>query len=259
MTPANKKTSLMTHVVAGYPTMEDTENLVLAMSKVGVSFIEIQIPFSDPVADGPTIMRANQHSLEQGTTPEDCVNLMARLSARIDTPLLFMTYFNIVYKYGVQQFCRRTKEAGGYGLIIPDMPYHQEPQEHFLDACRTNDLNAIQVISPITPKERLKEIARVSSGFVYCVSRAGTTGEQKELNSDLSAYLKRVRKTIQLPLALGFGISSVDQVRTASQLADIVVIGSRIINIVNESTRDSLLDNVSLFIRGLLEPDQPQG
>lgn len=242
------RVSLMTHIVAGYPSLEASENLIMAMAEAGVSFIEIQIPFSDPVADGATIMQANQQALLQGITPEDCFKLMGRLTAKIDTPLLFMTYYNIVFRYGVENFCKKAKQAGAYGLIIPDIPYHEEKNDHFLRVCRQNKLHAIQVISPITPERRLKQIAKVASGFVYCVSRTGITGESKKLNPQLQTYIKRIRQYVSLPLALGFGISDRDQVLAANESVDIVVIGSKIINIINSSGDEGYLKNVSSFL-----------
>ena len=246
------RVSLMTHIVAGYPSLEASENLIMTMAKAGVSFIEIQIPFSDPVADGATIMQANQQALLQGITPEDCFRLMGRLTTKVDTPLLFMTYYNIVFRYGVEAFCKKAKQAGAYGLIVPDIPYHEEKNDHFLRACRKNKLHAIQVISPITPERRLKHIARIAGGFVYCVSRTGITGESKQLNPQLQAYIRRIRQYVSLPLALGFGISNRQQVMAANEAVDIVVIGSKIINIINNSGDGEYLKNVSSFLKKII-------
>lgn len=225
---------IMTHVVAGYPSMKKCEEVVLKMARYGADFIEIQIPFSDPVADGEVIARANQVALEKGVRVEDCFKLMQRMAGKIEVPLLFMTYFNIVHHYGVAKFCKRAKECGAYGLIVPDMPVDEEGHEGFLKECKKNGLMAVQVISPLTPEERLKKIAKHASGFVYCVSRYGTTGARGELNPKLSAYLKKVRKYIDLPLAVGFGISDRAQIEAVHKLADIAVIGSAILKKVDE-------------------------
>jgi tryptophan synthase alpha subunit len=221
----------MTHIVAGYPSMKECEEIALCMAKSGVSFIEIQIPFSDPIADGPTIMEANEKSLLNGTTPEDCFELIKRLKNKIKTPILIMSYFNIPFNYGVEKFCKKAKEIGVYGLIIPDIPIDEEKHDHYIEICRKHNLHPIQVISPITTTGRLKKLKKVASGFVYCISTLGTTGERKELTPKLQDYLEKVRKIIKLPLALGFGISSEDQVLEASKYADIVVIGSKMINL----------------------------
>lgn len=224
----------MTHIVAGYPDMKTCEDLVISMANAAVSYIEIQIPFSDPIADGPTIMQANQDALDAGVTPEDCFQLMERLKEKVSTPLLFMTYFNVVHHYGVEAFCKRAQAAGAYGLIVPDMPLDEEAHEHYIELCKKYELHAIQVLSPLTPDRRLKKIAEAASGFVYCVARKGTTGAQSEMSISLGDYLNNVRKHISIPLAVGFGISSKEHVEEVLQYADIAVIGSKVINLLNE-------------------------
>ncbi len=227
----------MTHIVAGYPDMQTSEELVNIMDRVGVSFVEIQIPFSDPVADGPTLMGAQQVALENGTTPEDVFQLTERLQKTVKVPLLFMTYFNVVHSYGVEAFCKRAGELGVYGLIVPDMPMEEEQNEHYLSACKRQGLHAIQIISPLTPRERLKKIAKVASGFVYCVSREGVTGSGTELNPNLSNYLHTVRQYIDIPIALGFGISTRDHVLSALESSDIAVIGSAVVDVYNKEKK----------------------
>ena len=243
-----KKINLMTHIVAGYPTMIESEKIALAMAKTGISYLEIQIPFSDPIADGPTIMEANEKVIANGTKVEDCFDLIERLKKKINVPILIMTYFNITFNYGVEKFCKRAKQVGVYGLIIPDMPIDEEKYDHYLRYCKQNNLHAIQVISPITPEDRLRKIAKIASGFIYCVATFGTTGERKKLNPKLQSYIKKIRKNIHVQLALGFGISSYEQVLTASKYADIVVIGSKIINIYKKGNNISdikdFLDNI---------------
>lgn len=221
----------MTHIVAGYPNLKESERVAELMMDAGVEYLEIQIPFSDPIADGATIMQANQESLENGTTPEDCFEMMKRLSGRSETKLLFMTYFNIAFRYGLEDFCKRAQEVGCYGLIIPDIPLDEEPAEHYLELCQKYELHAIQVISPITPSGRLEKIAKVASGFVYCVARTGTTGTQASFDLTQLEYLSSVKKYIKLPIAVGFGISSVEQLQQVLAKSDIAVIGSHLIKI----------------------------
>jgi len=232
--------TLMTHIVAGYPTLKESELIAQTMIDTGVSFLEIQIPFSDPVADGPTIMAANQQALDNGTTPEDCFKLMQRLSKKTNIPLLFMSYYNILFRYGLDKFCKRAKLVGCYGLIVPDIPIDEEEYDHYLETCKKYGLHAIQVISPITPERRLKKIGQVASGFVYCVSRTGTTGISSKLNPKLNSYLKRVKKYVSVPIALGFGISNAKQVQAACEQADIAVVGTRIINLYNAAKGNKL-------------------
>lgn len=253
---------LMTHIVAGYPTMKKSEEIALAMASAGVSYIEIQIPFSDPIADGPTIMQANQKALENGVTPNDCFELMKRLKKNFKTrrgspsspsevKLLFMTYFNIPFRYGLESFCKKAKQLGCYGLIIPDMPIDEEGSDHYIKICKKYKLHPVQVISPITPAERLKRIAKVASGFVYCVAHTGTTGESTKLNSKLGKYLDRVRKHIKVPIALGFGISNKKQVKAVLKKADIAVIGSKIINLYKNSKGDKI-NSLKFFLQSLV-------
>jgi len=221
----------MTHIVAGYPTLKESEKIAMAMYESGVSFIEVQVPFSDPIADGPTIMKANEIALKNGMTTQKCLNLIKKLKKKIKIPILVMTYFNIAFSYGLEKFCEEAASAGAYGLIIPDMPIDEEKHENYIGFCRKYNLHPIQIISPITSPARLQAISKVASGFVYCVSTYGTTGTRSRLNPELEKYLENVRKYIKLPLAVGFGISTKEQVKLAGKKADIVVIGSKIINL----------------------------
>lgn len=231
---------IMTHIVAGFPTLKKSEEIAILMADCGVDFIEIQIPFSDPVADGPTIMAANQIALENGTKVEDCFKLMAGLSKRakgilVSPKFLVMSYFNILHHYGIEKFCKKAALAGCYGLIVPDMPLDEEAAEKYLYYCKKYHLKAIQIISPLTPPDRLKKIAKVARGFVYCVSRYGTTGQSKSLNSNLHNYLTSVKKYIKLPLAVGFGISKKEHLEQVWKEAEIAVIGSKIINLIENN------------------------
>ncbi|MDA1060316.1 MAG: tryptophan synthase subunit alpha [bacterium] len=226
---------IMTHIVAGYPTMKRCRDIALLMSAY-VDFIEIQIPFSDPVADGPTIMSANQKALTGGTSVEDCFRLMEELSNKfrrngVDTKLLFMSYFNILHHMGIDKFCKRAKASGCYGLIVPDIPIDEEKNEGYLSSCGEYDLMPIQIVSPLTTEDRLKKISKHSKGFIYCVSRFGTTGQSTDINRNLKDYLKKVRKYTKLPLAVGFGISKKQHIDIVHQNAEIAVIGSKIINL----------------------------
>lgn len=226
----------MTHIVAGYPTLKRSEEIAVRMANCEVDFIEIQIPFSDPVADGRTIMRANQKALENGVKVEDCFALMRRLSTS-GPKFLFMSYFNILHHYGVEKFCKKAKECGCYGLIIPDMPIDEERYDHYLASCKKFGLMPILVVSPLTSADRLRNLAKYAKGFVYCVSRFGTTGQTTNLNPHLASYLKKVRKYIKLPLAVGFGISKREHMEAVWKHAEIAVVGSKIIEMVDKGER----------------------
>lgn len=227
----------MTHIVAGYPNLKESEKIALTMAECGVDFIEIQIPFSDPVADGPTIMRANDIALKNGIKVKDCFELakkIKKLKFLAKPEILFMSYFNVIFRYGIDGFCKRAKQGGCYGLIVPDMPIDEEKNEHYLASCKKYKLHPIQIISPLTTKSRLKKMAKIASGFLYCVSRYGTTGQSKDLNPKLKQYLKNVRKYFKIPLAVGFGISTKSHVEAVHKNAEIAVIGSRIINAIDK-------------------------
>lgn len=239
----------MTHVVAGYPTIKKCKEIVNVMVDCGVSFIEVQFPFSDPIADGKTIEAANHVAIENGITTEKCFDLMIDLKKTIKIPLLIMTYYNIAFKYGLEKFCKKAHESGVYGLIIPDMPIDEEKYDHYFELCVKYKLHPIQIISPISSVERLKKISKNASGFVYCVSRTGTTGEGKNLDKNLIEYLKRVRKYIKVPIAVGFGISTKEHLEKLYGYADIAVMGSKIINIYNSGEED--VHAVEVFLKSL--------
>lgn len=222
----------MTHIVAGYPSIQTSKDLALTMAKNGASFIEIQIPFSDPIADGPTISRANQKSLDQGTKVTDCFKLASEVINQTDTPILFMTYFNIIHKYGLQKFIEHCHKIGIYDLIVPDIPYDSPDGQTYIQECQKNDIHPIHIVSPITPDDRLSEINKIASGFVYCVSKFGLTGSAGFSAS--AEYISKVKRHIKTPIALGFGISNKEDVRTAAEISDITVIGSAVIKVLEK-------------------------
>ncbi len=244
---------IMTHLVAGYPSLKVNESLALMMAEAGVSFIEIQIPFSDPLADGPVISMANKVALEKGTRPKDAFQLMKNLKKKgVKTPLLFMTYYNIVFAYGLEKFCKDAQAAGAFGLIVPDIPPSEEPYEGYLKTCKKYNLHAIQIISPLTSEKRMEEIVRVASGFIYCVSTTGKTGVRGQLDQEAIKYLDKLRLYTKLPLALGFGISNRQQVEQALEKADIAVIGSKLIQVFDAAKPSQAQDAVKEFLKEIL-------
>ena len=246
-----KTIGLMTHVVVGYPTLADTETIVHVMEKTGVDFIELQIPFSDPLADGPTIMKACEASLAHGTKVKDAFVLATKLSKQIQTPLLFMSYYNTVCHYGVEKFCEDAKKAGVSGLIVPDMPLEEEHEEHFTRYAEKNNLVVIRVISPAATEARLRKNAKVAKGFVYCTARQGITGAKDALSKDLAGYLAKVKKYFSIPIAVGFGISKREHVVALEKYADIAVIGSAVIDVIARSQKENMEENVSTFLTKL--------
>lgn len=243
-----ERLALMTHLVVGYPTLLVTECLVKVMEKAGVDFIELQIPFSDPLADGPSIMKACEESLKNGTKVRDAFILASKLSKEIKIPLLFMAYYNTVFRYGTQRFCEEAKKAGISGLIVPDIPLEEEAEEHFIKFCNEAGLKNIRVVSPVSSTERLQKNAQVGSGFVYCTARQGTTGARKQLDPNINTFLKDVRSAFNIPIAVGFGISKKDHLKQLIPYADIAVIGSAIIDVINKSENNAIEKNVGDFL-----------
>ena len=242
---------IMTHVVIGYPSLEETIKIVKVMAENNVDLIELQIPFSDPLADGPTIMKACEKSLENGTKVKDAFKIMRILSSQVSIPLLFMAYYNTVFKYGVEKFCKDSKESGASALIVPDMSIDEENEEHFLKYCRKYNLDNIQVVSPASTDERLKKNAKIANGFVYCTAHQGITGAKDQLSPEIVSYLKRVRKFFSLPIAVGFGISKRKHLKQIAPFAEIAVVGSAIINVINKSNSKNLEKNITNFLNQL--------
>ena len=220
---------LMTHIVLGYPSFDDCRRVVEQMAEAGVDLMELQIPFSEPMADGPVILHANQRALAAGATVEKCLELASRLSREFAMPFVFMTYFNIAYVRGVERFAREMREAGVRGAIIPDLPF--EEGAGLLEAMAKEKLDPIFIFAPNTTDARMSAIAERASGFVYCVARKGVTGAKTEFDA-LGSYLERCRKHTRLPLALGFGVKDRNDVQALSGRADIAVVGSETIRVI---------------------------
>jgi len=236
---------LMTHIVMGYPNFDDCLRVVETMVEAGVDLMEMQVPFSEPIADGPVILHANQRALQGGATVERCLRFAETVTARFDIPFLFMSYYNILFKYGVEPFTRTMHDAGMQGAIVPDLP--PEEAKTYLEAMERHDLAPIFIFSPNTSDARMRTIAACAQGFVYCVARKGVTGAETNFSQDLSAYLERCRAATDLPLALGFGIQSKEDVDFARGLVDIAVVGSATIRLLEEQGIDALRG----FIEGL--------
>lgn len=221
----------MTHVVAGFPSVEKSQKIVEMMDAQGADVIEIQIPFSDPVADGPTMMRCNELSLERDFVVNNAFEMAKNLTQKISAPLLFMTYYNIVFQRGVEKFCKEAKNAGIAGVIVPDMPIDEEKNEGFLAACKKNNLAWIPVVSPITDEKRIQELVKYADGFWYVVSRAGVTGTQETFSHAAEKQIQWIRRYSDLPVALAFGVSKKEHLEAIGKDANMAVIGSAIQNI----------------------------
>jgi tryptophan synthase alpha chain len=236
---------LMTHIVLGYPSFETSFEVIETMVAAGVDLMELQIPFSEPTADGPVIAHANQSALEDGVSVKDCLEFACRVAGRFDIPFLAMTYFNIPFKFGLKRFVKAMSENGLQGAIIPDIP--PEEGRGYLETMRQHDLAPILIYSPTTSLERMRYIDSCAAGFIYCVARKGVTGQNTNFSDELAAYLDKCRQATDLPLALGFGLEEKADVDFLKGKADIAVIGSQTIRVMETDGIGAVGD----FIRGL--------
>lgn len=236
---------LMTHIVLGYPSFDASLRMVEAMVEAGVELMELQIPFSEPMADGPVILRANAEALDRGATVDRSLSLAEEVSKRFDIPFLVMTYYNILFRNGEADFIADMAARGLRGAIIPDLP--PEEADGYLQAMGEHGLAPIFLFTPKSAPERLARVAQVSQGFVYCAARKGVTGAGTEFSDDLDGYLARCRAATDLPLALGFGVKDRADVDFLRGKVDIAVVGSETIRLVDREG----VDAVGPFIRGL--------
>lgn len=223
---------LMTHIVLGYPTFENAFRIIEAMVEAGVDLMELQIPFSEPIADGPVILHANQKALASGSTVQQCIDFTQKVTATFDIPFLIMSYYNIPFKYGVDRFVGAMARSGVRGAIIPDLP--PEEGQDYLAAMQHDNLAPIFIFSPTTSNQRMKYLASFGKGFIYCVARKGVTGVHTDFSGQLEQYLSRCRTATGLPLALGFGVADRSDVDFLKGKADIAVIGSQTIRLVDK-------------------------
>ena len=240
-----KEILLMTHIVLGYPSFEQSYHVIETMVEAGVDIMELQVPFSEPTADGPVIVRANQTAIDAGAKVEECMELAGKVTKSFDIPFLIMTYYNIPFKYGLDRFTSAMAENGLKGAIVADIP-PEEGKEYF-DAMGKNDLDPILIFSPTTSDDRMRYLSSFGNGFIYCVARKGVTGKDTDFSSELADYLKRCRRATTLPLALGFGIKEKADVDYLKGKADIAVIGTQSIKIMEKDG----VEAVGAFIREL--------
>lgn len=245
----SKEIGLMTHAVLGYPTMKICLDIINTLISNGSDFLELQIPFSDPVADGETIMKACEAALKNGTNTDKTFHLISKLTNRTNVPVLIMAYYNTVFRYGIDKFCCRASKLKASGLIVPDIPQDEEPSEKFITTCFKYDLYPIRIVSPSSSRQRLRANVPFAKGFVYCISHFGVTGSQVIIDGELFNYIERVKQVIRLPVAVGFGIERREQLEKLRGIVDIAIVGSAIIKNYN----DGGIERVSSFIRKLKE------
>jgi len=246
----HKKMLLMTHLVLGYPSLAVNREVIRQMAEGGVDCIELQIPFSEPIADGPVILKANQQSLDSGITVEECFRFGQEMAAAFpQVRFLFMTYYNIVFKYGEAAFLKRTSDIGFCGTIVADLP--PEEGQSYLAASKELGLAPVLFFTPTSTDERMRAVASQGAGFIYCVARRGVTGKQTAFDHTLDQYLARCRRATGLPMAVGFGISSREDIALLTGKADMAVIGTATIKLVDAQGPAA----VGPFIAGLLAPE----
>ena len=234
---AQGRAAFMPYFTLGYPGLETSVEVIAAIAGAGADLIELGIPFSDPLADGPTIQHSTQVALESGASVARCLEMVSALRSRgVAQPLLLMGYYNPILTYGVEAFAARAAKAGVVGFIIPDLP--PEEAAPLLAACQAHDLALVFLAAPTSSPERLRYIASRSTGFLYLVSLTGVTGVRSALPAGLSEFIGRVRSATDLPLAVGFGISTPEQARMVAGQADGVITGSALIDAVRRSPQD---------------------
>ena len=239
--------ALIAYITVGYPSIEDTLKMVPILASSGCDIVELGIPFSDPIADGVTIQRASFHALQNGVTPKVCLEVAKELSRKTQIPLVFMTYFNPVFSYGLEKFCGACASSGVSGLIIPDLPLEEGSELETIT--QRQGLDLIYLLAPTSTKERIELVAQKSRGFIYLISVTGVTGARDRLPTDLEVFVARVKQIAKQPLCVGFGISTPEQAKRVAGIADGVIVGSRIIQLIE--TGDNFMSTIGNFIKEL--------
>ncbi len=241
---ANGAKALITYITAGDPDLATTAELVLALEKAGADLIELGVPFSDPLADGPIIQRAAQRALERGTTLTAIMDLVTKIREQSEIPLLLMTYYNPVLQLGLDNFVRRAKSAGVDGVIIPDLPVEEAGE--LLAVTKKHDFCLVPLVAPTSTPERIAKITRLGQGFVYCVSLTGVTGIRENIANNIDDFLQEVRLHTDLPMAVGFGISNPEQAARMAADSDGVIVGSALVSLIEQATdHRTLLESVT--------------
>ncbi|MBL7156699.1 MAG: tryptophan synthase subunit alpha [Candidatus Omnitrophica bacterium] len=245
-----RKKAFIVYITAGDPDLKKTGKLVAELEKNGVDLVELGIPFSDPLADGPTIQRASQRAILSGANIKSILQMVHSVRKKVKLPLVFMTYYNLVSHYGIKNFVKDSKNAGVDGVIVPDLP--PEEAKELIGAAKKRDFATVFLAAPTSTKKRLKNIAAKSRGFIYYVSLTGVTGTRTRLPSDIIKNVKRLKKITKKPVCVGFGVSNPKQARRISHLADGVIVGSAVIKVIEENAKSKdLYKKVSKFTNSL--------
>jgi tryptophan synthase alpha chain len=244
---ARGRCALIPYIMAGDPNPQATERLVDTLVASGADVVELGVPFSDPIADGPINQRAGLRAIAQGMGLRPALEVVTRLRLRATVPLAFMTYYNLIFQYGVERFCRDATAAGLDGLIVADLP----PEEggELIAAARQVDLATVFLLAPTSTDARIRAVADACTGFVYCVSRTGVTGVRDELPEGLRELVLRIRQQTAVPICVGFGLSRPGQVREVASVADGVIVGSAIVQMIEDAPEERA--RVGAFVRDL--------
>lgn len=226
----NKKILIMAHQVLGYPDFETNYEMLKLFNKYNIDFVELQIPFSEPIADGTTFLKANQDSLANGTTVDKCFEFAEKVKKDFNISFLFMTYYNILVQYGIEKFIVKTKGIGFDGLIIPDAT--PENSEEYYDSCKQNEIDPILIATPYSSDERIKYVSSFGSGMLYCVPRKGVTGNKTNFDENLGTFTERCKNVSGLPVGVGFGIQKKEDIEFLIDKSDVAIIGSQFLNIL---------------------------
>ncbi len=238
------------YTTVGFPELDSTPSLVMSLLDAGADMLELGIPFSDPLADGPTVQHASFRALENGVTRQKCFEVAREIRSHTEKPIIFMGYYNPIFSYGVEHYVKECAEVGVDGLIIPDLPL--EEMDELLALCNTYGLDLIQFVAPTSTEERIKRVAEVATGFIYCVSITGVTGARADLPEYMGEYIARVRKYTDLPLVIGFGISRPEHFAQATRLADGAICASALLDQIDKVSADKAGATGAAFVKELI-------
>ncbi len=246
----NNKKAFIAFIMAGDPSLSVTKNLICELSNSGADIIELGVPFSDPIADGPTIQKAAERGLKSKTTLTKVFSLVKDVRSKIDTPIVFLIYYNLVFHYGIEKFVSDAMSSGVDGVVVPDLP--PEESKDLRNAAKKNKFSVIHLMAPTSSDQRIKKIAEASSGFIYYVSLTGTTGARKRLPPELNKNLKHIKKMTNVPVCVGFGVSTPAQVKDVQRSSDGAIVGSAIIKVIEQNIgKKNLVGKVGRFVRKL--------
>ncbi len=249
-----KRVAFIPFLMAGDPDLRTTGELIEALERGGADLIELGLPFSDPIADGPVNQRAAFRALASGTTLSGVLETIASVRRRVKTPIVLFTYFNPIHARGIERFAEQAAASGVDGVLCVDLP-PEEGERELSPILGAHGIDSIYLLAPTSTKERVRRAAKASSGFLYYVSRTGVTGERTALSGDLGAEIRRLKKSLSLPLAVGFGISTPEQVREVGEVADGVVVGSALVRLVEEHAGSAdLAERLEASVRELSAP-----